>query len=109
MNEEDEYILENIESILLHGVAKGEIDLKGIKNGEGTYGITQKGEERVAEMAGGKDVLEASSKMLKILHEYGAMGFPVEAGISNFVLITMLLKIFKNYKDWDTFMKKIPD
>ena len=107
MDEYKELNEDDMESILYHGVAKGDIDLKGLKDGQGMFAITEQGEERVAEIAGGKDVLEATSMFLAVLCENGAMGFDVENDATTFALIASMLKAFKRYENWQTLMQAI--
>jgi len=106
-NERDNLGEDDIESILYHSVAEGDIDLKGIKDGQSTFGITKQGEEKVAEMAGGKDVLVATSVFLKKLCENGAMGFDVKGNVTTFALIALVLKVFKHYENWESLLNAI--
>jgi len=79
--------MEDIERLLHDAVLHGEVEIMGIaKDGDLEYGLSQKGEAHALDIAGGKDVLENTGKLLAILHKHKAMGFDVETTIGNFTL-----------------------
>ena len=92
---------EEIESLLIEGMAEGEIEFAGMKDNDISVSITSKGEARVFEMMGGKDVADVTKKIYDALVKHSAFGFSIEANFLNFIIIAQLVSIFKHYQTWD--------
>ena len=100
MSEDFDLNEENIEAILIEGIADGELELSGVKNGELAYSVTKAGEKHIEELLGGVDVAENTKRMLGLLVKYKALGFDVPETFMSFILIAAVLRIVKHYEDW---------
>ena len=96
---------EEIESLLIEGMHKGEIEFAGMKDNDISVSITKQGEKRVHDLLGGVDVAEVSHVLYNALVKYGALGFKVEATFLNFTIISQLMSIVKHYGNWDNLVE----
>lgn len=96
---------DDIESLLIEGIHKGDMEFAGMKDNDICVSISKQGEERVHSLLGGMDVVEVSHILYNILVKHGALGFSVEPNFINLTLIAQLMKIVKHYGDWDTLVE----
>ena len=96
---------DDIEGVLIQGIADGHMDFAGMKDGDISVSITGKGEERIHELLGGVDVAEVSNKIYNALVKHGALGFTVEANFLNFTIIASLMSMVKHYGNWEALVE----
>ncbi len=100
-----------LESLLWHGVADGSVKPSGLRNGEGTFALTDKGEQTAIDLFGGKEVLEVAKVLNSLFVKNGVMGFPLPEG-HEFILFTLIAKmchVFHYYGDWKALLKSIKE
>ncbi len=101
-NENFELNEENIEALLIDGIAEGHLEIAGVKNGELGYSLTKSGENHIEELLGGIDVAENTKRLLGLLVKYKALGFDVPETFLSYIIIAAVLRIVKHYENWET-------
>ncbi len=96
---------DEIEGVLIDGIADGAMEFAGMKDGDISVSITEQGEKRIQSLLGGVDVAEVSHELYNLLVKHGALGFPVEANFINFTIIAALMQIVKHYENWESLVK----
>jgi len=101
-----------IEDELLHLAAKDQVDLKFSANGEMLASITPKGEERVLESIGGKDIADVAGALTVMLATVGdAFGTRIadEDGIKTWLKMIQVARLWKSLHgmDWIDIVEKL--
>ena len=99
---------DEIESVMLGGIAEGSLEYAGMEDGEVSFALTESGEAHAQELFGGKDVLEVAQKLNSIFSTKGVMGFTLPEGhdFIIFTLIATLCHAFKYYENWESLKEK---
>lgn len=101
----------DIDSLLLHMVAEGQVELSA-KNGDSAYKLTEQGAREAEDLLGGLDVAEVASAFTKLLVKYGdAIGHEVEDTVKTWLMMVRIARLWKQYSvlPWDAFVKKLED
>lgn len=93
---------DDIEGLLIQGIAEGHIEFAGMKDGDISVSLTGQGEKHVQELLGGVDVAEVTHTLYNLLVKHGALGFTVEPNFINFTIIAQLMSIVKHYENWES-------